>query len=196
MAARTSDASEKAQGSTRTAIRTTDSFGFGTGYQVTQDRPHLSAGSAAGIRLPRRAEARRLPAEVRAPDSARRHARAIQEEPAFRQEMVEHPPLRSLYGDYDYSKGQQWAMVIDLNSCVAATPAPSLARPRTTSAWSARSRLLAAARCTGFASTGTIPVAAEEPQAVNGSLFPACSAKRRLAKTSARSRPPFTAPRA
>ena len=32
--------------------------------------------------------------------------------------MVEHPPLRSLYGDYDYSKGQQWAMAIDLNACI------------------------------------------------------------------------------
>ena len=32
--------------------------------------------------------------------------------------MVEHPPLRSLYGDYDYSKGQQWGMAIDLNACI------------------------------------------------------------------------------
>ena len=38
--------------------------------------------------------------------------------PHFANEMVEHPPLKSLYGDYDYSKGQQWAMAIDLNACI------------------------------------------------------------------------------
>ncbi|MEJ7608353.1 MAG: 4Fe-4S dicluster domain-containing protein [Bryobacteraceae bacterium] len=42
----------------------------------------------------------------------------FKKEPNFAQEMVEHPPLQSLYGDYDYSKGQQWAMTIDLNSCI------------------------------------------------------------------------------
>ena len=38
-------------------------------------------------------------------------------EPGFAEEMVEHPPLRSLYGEYDYSRGQQWGMAIDLNAC-------------------------------------------------------------------------------
>jgi molybdopterin-containing oxidoreductase family iron-sulfur binding subunit len=43
----------------------------------------------------------------------------FKKEPHFAQEMVEHPPLKSLYGDNDYSKGQQWGMAIDLNACVA-----------------------------------------------------------------------------
>lgn len=30
---------------------------------------------------------------------------------------VLHPPTRSLYGDWDYSKGYQWGLAIDLNSC-------------------------------------------------------------------------------
>jgi len=38
--------------------------------------------------------------------------------PAFAREMVEHPPLKSIYPDYDYSKGYQWGMVIDLNACI------------------------------------------------------------------------------
>ncbi len=31
--------------------------------------------------------------------------------------VVIHPPLKSLYGDHDYSKGLQWGMVVDLNTC-------------------------------------------------------------------------------
>ena len=37
--------------------------------------------------------------------------------PEFAKEMVEHPPLKSIYPDHDYSRGYQWAMVIDLNVC-------------------------------------------------------------------------------
>ncbi len=42
------------------------------------------------------------------------------EEPHFAREMVEHPPLETLYTDreYDYSKGEQWGMSIDLNTCI------------------------------------------------------------------------------
>ncbi|MBU0984941.1 MAG: TAT-variant-translocated molybdopterin oxidoreductase [candidate division Zixibacteria bacterium] len=39
------------------------------------------------------------------------------EEPMFAREMVEHPPLRSIYPDHDYSRGYQWGMTIDLNTC-------------------------------------------------------------------------------
>lgn len=31
--------------------------------------------------------------------------------------LVVHPPTKSLYGDWDYSKGYQWGLAIDLNSC-------------------------------------------------------------------------------
>ncbi|MFZ5981504.1 MAG: TAT-variant-translocated molybdopterin oxidoreductase [Candidatus Zixiibacteriota bacterium] len=37
--------------------------------------------------------------------------------PVFAEEMVAHPPLRSIYPDHDYRKGYQWGMVIDLNVC-------------------------------------------------------------------------------
>jgi len=37
--------------------------------------------------------------------------------PTFVRDMVKHPPLESIYPDYDYSKGYQWGMVIDLNTC-------------------------------------------------------------------------------
>jgi len=40
------------------------------------------------------------------------------EDPRFAQEAVEHPPLRSLYPDRDYSRSPQWGMVVDLNACV------------------------------------------------------------------------------
>ncbi len=40
------------------------------------------------------------------------------EHPDFARRMVEHPELKSIYGEYDYSKGYQWGMAIDLTSCV------------------------------------------------------------------------------
>ncbi len=38
--------------------------------------------------------------------------------PNFASDMVEHPPLKSIYGSHDYSEGYQWGMVIDLNACI------------------------------------------------------------------------------
>ncbi|UCC81152.1 MAG: TAT-variant-translocated molybdopterin oxidoreductase [Candidatus Zixiibacteriota bacterium] len=38
--------------------------------------------------------------------------------PSFAKEMVEHPPLKSIFPDHDYSRGYQWGMVIDLNVCI------------------------------------------------------------------------------
>jgi molybdopterin-containing oxidoreductase family iron-sulfur binding subunit len=37
--------------------------------------------------------------------------------PKFAEEMVEHPPLESIYGDWKYDTGFQWGMAIDLNAC-------------------------------------------------------------------------------
>jgi Fe-S-cluster-containing dehydrogenase component len=39
-------------------------------------------------------------------------------EPNFAPEMVEHPPLKSLWDDYKYDEGYQWGMAIDLNVCI------------------------------------------------------------------------------
>jgi MoCo/4Fe-4S cofactor protein with predicted Tat translocation signal len=38
--------------------------------------------------------------------------------PKFAEEAVEVPPLESIYGDWDYSKGYQWGLTIDLNACI------------------------------------------------------------------------------
>ena len=40
------------------------------------------------------------------------------ENPNFASEMVEHPPLKSLWKEHKYDEGYQWGMTIDLNSCV------------------------------------------------------------------------------
>ena len=39
-------------------------------------------------------------------------------DPKVIEEMSEVPPLESIYGDWDYSKGYQWGMAIDLTSCI------------------------------------------------------------------------------
>jgi molybdopterin-containing oxidoreductase family iron-sulfur binding subunit len=37
--------------------------------------------------------------------------------PEFAKELVEHPPLRSLWQEPSYDRGHQWGMSIDLNAC-------------------------------------------------------------------------------
>jgi MoCo/4Fe-4S cofactor protein with predicted Tat translocation signal len=37
--------------------------------------------------------------------------------PEFAKEMVEHPPLESLWKEHSYDEGYQWGMTIDLNAC-------------------------------------------------------------------------------
>jgi Fe-S-cluster-containing dehydrogenase component len=37
--------------------------------------------------------------------------------PEFASEMVEHPPLKSLWDEHSYDEGYQWGMTIDLNAC-------------------------------------------------------------------------------
>lgn len=37
--------------------------------------------------------------------------------PHFAKEMVEHPPLKSLWDEHPYDAGYQWGMSIDLNAC-------------------------------------------------------------------------------
>jgi molybdopterin-containing oxidoreductase family iron-sulfur binding subunit len=99
-------------------IRTADTFNFGTGFSVakiggryplvtTQEHHTLEEPELVGWMPPT------TRAIVREGTLA-----TYNHEPNFAQEMVEHPPLKSLYGDYDYSRGQQWAMAIDLNTCV------------------------------------------------------------------------------
>jgi MoCo/4Fe-4S cofactor protein with predicted Tat translocation signal len=39
-------------------------------------------------------------------------------DPKFAREMVEYPPLISLWQEHSYDKGYQWGMVIDLNRCI------------------------------------------------------------------------------
>ncbi len=38
--------------------------------------------------------------------------------PEFAKEMVEHPPLESMFKEPLYDKGYQWGMTVDLNSCI------------------------------------------------------------------------------
>jgi Fe-S-cluster-containing dehydrogenase component len=100
------------------SIRTTDSFGYGTGFNVTKTaRTYLFARTQEFDYQEEPELVTFLPNAVR-PIFREGTIDEYKKNPHFAEEMVEHPPLRSLYGDYDYSKGQQWAMTIDLNSCI------------------------------------------------------------------------------
>ncbi len=56
--------------------------------------------------------AKRLPTIVREAT-----VEEYREDPNFAPETVEHPPLKSLWDEQDYSQGPQWGMTIDLNVC-------------------------------------------------------------------------------
>lgn len=42
----------------------------------------------------------------------------FQRDPGFARKMVQHPKLQSLFKEHDYTKGHQWSLIVDLNSCV------------------------------------------------------------------------------
>ncbi|MDZ4798136.1 MAG: TAT-variant-translocated molybdopterin oxidoreductase [Bryobacteraceae bacterium] len=101
------------------AVRTTDVFGFGTGFTVSK-----VAGKSYPLVQTQDYDSQTEPQLVSFQPKATRPVlregtlAEYKHEPNFAQEMVETPPLRSLYGEYDYSRGNQWAMAIDLNSCI------------------------------------------------------------------------------
>ena len=71
---------------------------------ITQDHHSMDALAQDTIN-------RRAPQIVREADFA-----AYKEDPAFAKEVVEHPPLKSLWDELKY-EGYRWGMAIDLNSC-------------------------------------------------------------------------------
>ena len=65
------------------AIRTSDTFGFGTGFNVIEDGRQLSACAHAGIRIPGRAETGRIPGSVVRPIVREGTLEHFKKEPAF-----------------------------------------------------------------------------------------------------------------
>ncbi len=88
-------------------VRTTDAFTFATDASI---RKVAGAYPLAQTQDHHTMEGRPLVREASMEE--------FRKEPKFAQEMVEHPPLVGLYPDIDYSKGYQWGMAIDLNSCI------------------------------------------------------------------------------
>jgi molybdopterin-containing oxidoreductase family iron-sulfur binding subunit len=100
------------------AIRTTDSLGFGGGYTISKTNrsyPVVQTQEHHTLEEPQLVPFQTPVVRPIVRESTLEH---FKKEPEFAHEMVEHPPLRSIYGDYDYSRGQQWAMAIDLNTCI------------------------------------------------------------------------------
>jgi molybdopterin-containing oxidoreductase family iron-sulfur binding subunit len=99
------------------SIRTTDSFGYGTGFNVTKTARNYPLARTQEFDYQEEPKLASFQQDVVRPILREGTLDEYKKNPKFAEEMVEHPPLRSLYGDYDYSKGQQWAMTIDLNAC-------------------------------------------------------------------------------
>jgi MoCo/4Fe-4S cofactor protein with predicted Tat translocation signal len=100
------------------AIRTSDSFGFGSGFSVTKTSAKYPLAQTQQHHTMEEPQLASFQEAVTRPIVRETTLEHFKKEPRFAQEMVEHPSLTSLYGDYDYSKGQQWGMTIDLNACI------------------------------------------------------------------------------
>ena len=88
-------------------LRTTGNYSFGSGARLSKTgKNHALANTQDHSHM----EGRPIVREATLEEYRRN--------PEFAKEAVEHPPLKSIYPDYDYSKGYQWGMVIDLNTCI------------------------------------------------------------------------------
>lgn len=99
-------------------IRTSDAMGFGTGFNVSKTGRTYPLARTQEYDEEKEPHLIFFQVDMTRPVLREGTLAQFKEEPNFAQEMVEVPPLRSLYGEYDYSRGQQWAMTIDLNSCI------------------------------------------------------------------------------
>ncbi len=99
-------------------LRTTSAMGFVSGIKIfktgqtyhlvsTQDHHGLDVEKLAADEIEKR-----LPVLIREATLDE-----YREEPEFAKEMVEHPPLKSLWEEHKYDQGHQWGMTIDLNVC-------------------------------------------------------------------------------
>jgi MoCo/4Fe-4S cofactor protein with predicted Tat translocation signal len=105
----------------RTAI---GRVGRGIGYNAYAVRPSMSMGFATNANVTKAAGTYYM---VTTQEHHSQEGRPIVQEaslakyekdPHFAKEEEEHVELFSLFDSYDYSKGNQWGMAIDLNSCI------------------------------------------------------------------------------
>ncbi len=89
------------------ALRTSDMYSVADGFSVSKTGRKISLTSTQHHHS---LEGRPLLRET-----TLEHYKA---EPKVIEHMLEVPPLESIYGDWDYSKGHQWGMAIDLTSCI------------------------------------------------------------------------------
>ncbi|MDH3889750.1 MAG: Fe-S-cluster-containing hydrogenase [candidate division Zixibacteria bacterium] len=89
-------------------LRTTDAMHFATGLSMTKTGRRRD--DMANTQDHSSMEGRPIVREATL-DEYKKH-------PEFAREMVEHPPLTSLWEEHDYSEGYQWGMAIDLNACI------------------------------------------------------------------------------
>jgi molybdopterin-containing oxidoreductase family iron-sulfur binding subunit len=98
------------------AVRTTAGFWFAEGAQVEKTGETFTVATTQEYHSMQE-PALPLGAEYKRPIVREGTLEEYKKNPKFVEEMVEHPPLESIYGNWSYDKGYQWGMAIDLNAC-------------------------------------------------------------------------------
>ncbi|MDX2266917.1 MAG: 4Fe-4S dicluster domain-containing protein [Bryobacter sp.] len=101
-------------------------FGKGAGFNAYPLRTSAAPGYATGVTATKANGTYLLVRTNDDPESDTQHGRPIAQEATLQQfteapsfaQHVHGPPVESLFPDWDYSKGNQWGMAIDLNSCI------------------------------------------------------------------------------
>jgi molybdopterin-containing oxidoreductase family iron-sulfur binding subunit len=98
--------------------------GIGAGFNAYAIRTSSALGFATGCTINKTGRVRQLAttqehhAMEGRPLVREQTLEEFHKHPGHVKEMVEHPPLESLYPERDYSKGYQWGMAIDLTACI------------------------------------------------------------------------------
>jgi len=98
--------------------------GTGVGYNAYSLRTSDAMGIATGVTVVKAARTYTLVTTQEHHDQAGRpivreaSVAAFKEAPAFASHEDEHVELIQLFDSFDYSKGNQWGMVVDLQSCI------------------------------------------------------------------------------